>query len=1299
MSSRKYVYLGIAALLAASAARADVEASRCVVRGPLSLPVAELTGYASTLQGMLFVADRTRVFVRSPWAWEQVWSAPNPSINVQALGMVRGADDEAVIIAVDNSLVELTWTRERKPGRPWSVFHLTFHTRTISAGGTHGFRAIHRNSDEAVARGYVEGDNGTLTPLIFDGTLRAGKEIPIPGASPSTMWYAGRAGWSYANGYRASTLVVLSPSGTVAASYDLERVLDPANQLAHAVASIQSVAIDPGRNWLVVGTYAGACVARLQGDSGSPAPPFLKIAKLGLEDIQLVAIVLGRAMFLIRQGQLGPMVWEAGNPAPERDIAEFTRNFRVRTAWTGQHPGEVSAAVQIDDDAIWASSYEGLWEWTPAAWRFLGNGDALPEPDASRLRPLIAKTILGNQLQLWTPRLWSTTFKQGAFPFAALATDPSGDGVWALEQSAAGSSVTAGEIRFLTPHGSVDATDGTSGGDQRFEVARLATVRIDGTVDSPESAKGGMLLPHGLEWIHGIRGESRLLTMPEGLRLSGMLPGARSSHTAWLGVQASGSGSRAVRFDVADDGVRLSASPTEAACASAAESRLVPDDAGFVWLACRRDGAWLFQRVDAASDRPAESFTARSLQEPPQLIFHDALSTYVLTSHGVLEHSLTSDGPWRPILPRGEPGSATVTMPGYLAPSFSRQLPSVPGLWTLLMGSGREGDLFSNAGEAYDLDASPSGAKISAFRDFQGATGRPLVSFFASQGTSMPGLLVWGAKDNEDRAIAEWFVRNERNVPETWHEDIPGLGDPRDAAVFDPSQSPRGGDLTSSIPMFAVTDGSWTAIRRDPESWNSSHTPISVPVELTFFESNGKAHRYSLQDSFPSGTLAFLPARGQLRVAWDYEDWWRDTYSRVQFRELSRPGYEWNSVRTDGTVEFGLSPATEYNLQLRVPDRFGVGILPLQSLTFKTPAARAPLPSWFYPLVSAAAATIALAVSARLRRRLLILLGRRWLFITGDCQHLVRIENSGSAVRVSMQGVQGDEAREMHLVLEKGANCDADALAAIRPSLRAGEDVRVTVDEELFFCPWAAFIGGRWSEGLKATVAGQIASIQPRAPSVRRPPRSLRAAILGYGSESGGLPELPEIESEMRAIARQFHNWGSTPDIVGNCRKAAFFDSLRNADFVHFAGHASFEGVRLEDGWFTAGDLTEELLVSMRCRLLVLSACELGRIAPGDGSFVFELVRAGVNVLATRLEVDSVVCEAFLSQFYAAFLPGRRAQRIAVSDAIRQAAAACDKRFAHITHHDWRQHVDGFMLYGDPTFQIVLGNPRKAATP
>jgi hypothetical protein len=92
--------------------------------------------------------------------------------------------------------------------------------------------------------------------------------------------------------------------------------------------------VDRKRNWLIVGTYAGACVARLQSDSGAPTPPFLKIAKLALEDVQLAAIVLGRLVFLIRQGRLGPMAWEAGHPAPEEDIREFARNFKIRTAWT-----------------------------------------------------------------------------------------------------------------------------------------------------------------------------------------------------------------------------------------------------------------------------------------------------------------------------------------------------------------------------------------------------------------------------------------------------------------------------------------------------------------------------------------------------------------------------------------------------------------------------------------------------------------------------------------------------------------------------------------------------------------------------------------------------------------------------------------------------------------------------------------------------------------------------------------------------------------------------------------------------
>jgi hypothetical protein len=117
--------------------------------------------------------------------------------------------------------------------------------------------------------------------------------------------------------------------------------------------------------------------------------------------------------------------------------------------------------------------------------------------------------------------------------------------------------------------------------------------------------------------------------------------------------------------------------------------------------------------------------------------------------------------------------------------------------------------------------------------------------------------------------------------------------------------------------------------------------------------------------------------------------------------------------------------------------------------------------------------------------------------------------------------------------------------------------------------------------------------------------------------------------------------------------------------------------------------------------LLVLSACSAGRL-DAEFSLVRKLVQSGVNVFASLEEVRDFVTRAFFEQAYARWLPGARVGGIELGLALREAAGHCQQRFQqasqalgiHGEGHRWQTSIDAFILYGDPTLQLQLVEPR-----
>ena len=331
---------------------------------------------------------------------------------------------------------------------------------------------------------------------------------------------------------------------------------------------------------------------------------------------------------------------------------------------------------------------------------------------------------------------------------------------------------------------------------------------------------------------------------------------------------------------------------------------------------------------------------------------------------------------------------------------------------------------------------------------------------------------------------------------------------------------------------------------------------------------------------------------------------------------------------------------------------------------------------------------VTLVGSMRVRRWLLVLLGRRWRFATAECDYTVTVRSFESIIRVEMESRVAAEPiqRAINLPSEHWPPHFESIIAGIRPK----SNLRVQVDEGLFFRCWSQFFGGHWSTGHAAVVAGQIAVITASQLRMTYPAKQLRVTIISCADPGRGLEPLQNVSIELFNISTIFRRWGAQVIEISSGVVADFVEALKTSDIVHVAAHATLDGIELSDRMATVSDLTREVIAEVRCRLLVLSACEAGRMEPGSQSLALELIRAGVNTLAAAAGVDSVVCKAFLEELYGAMLPSRNAGGRTIADAIRESSARCDRRFSDFEYADWTRTVNAFALFGDPTLHLIF---------
>ncbi|MES2442461.1 MAG: HEAT repeat domain-containing protein [Pseudomonadota bacterium] len=344
-------------------------------------------------------------------------------------------------------------------------------------------------------------------------------------------------------------------------------------------------------------------------------------------------------------------------------------------------------------------------------------------------------------------------------------------------------------------------------------------------------------------------------------------------------------------------------------------------------------------------------------------------------------------------------------------------------------------------------------------------------------------------------------------------------------------------------------------------------------------------------------------------------------------------------------------------------------------------------------IAAALALLLALLASFQFRRRALALIGRRWDLVTGQCDGVVEVFRGTALVRPLF----ASQSTATGIELSSWPPRDED-IAATRALFAKGGNLKVVVERSRFSQLWAHAIGDPWADGEDAIIAGQLCFAAPDS-AVRAPPGQRNIAFAGVACASPpGMAPLSAPEAEIEAVARCHRRWGA--DVRPSAIDASIQDlrdSLTGADFVHVAAHASTAGVHLRDGFLGGDGLDADLLARLRCRLLVLSACDAGRLEQDD-SFAYRLVECGVNIIAAINPVRDQICRTFFEEFYNALLPSRRVEGVQIGAAIREAATRCAARSLQLEQSGmksqvtgrWKDSVNSFVLYGDPSAHLVL---------
>ncbi len=342
-------------------------------------------------------------------------------------------------------------------------------------------------------------------------------------------------------------------------------------------------------------------------------------------------------------------------------------------------------------------------------------------------------------------------------------------------------------------------------------------------------------------------------------------------------------------------------------------------------------------------------------------------------------------------------------------------------------------------------------------------------------------------------------------------------------------------------------------------------------------------------------------------------------------------------------------------------------------------------------------------LSWRLRRWLRISLGQRWTFELGECDQIARVTHDGDGRRIAIiPRAAGQAAVFEDRIAAPVWPLPAKLLSTVRERIGSHATVRVEVDLSDFGRPWSIAVAGPWTDGTLRNVAGQVCLTANLPLGNNLHVRNVVFRGLAVSGTDRVHDPLPMAGPEVEAVGNRFRTWGATVDVfVEGVNRSQFVQALRESDVVHLAAHAAFDRLFLADGPFTADDLTALNLSQCRCRLLVLSACEVGSM-DNPAALLWSFVLAGINVIAASRPAYDHICRVFFGELYSALLPTRRAAGIELGEAIRLAIDTSRRRIAALPDFlddtkgsMFDDTVGSFMLFGDPSLSLNLSYPRR----
>jgi hypothetical protein len=178
------------------------------------------------------------------------------------------------------------------------------------------------------------------------------------------------------------------------------------------------------------------------------------------------------------------------------------------------------------------------------------------------------------------------------------------------------------------------------------------------------------------------------------------------------------------------------------------------------------------------------------------------------------------------------------------------------------------------------------------------------------------------------------------------------------------------------------------------------------------------------------------------------------------------------------------------------------------------------------PLLAILTVGAGVIVSVGLRRALYVLLGRRWMLVTGTCDRHVEVAAAGEAARVTFwRPAAPDPARPSLLLKIPPVALSDDAQACVRASIPPGSTVLVSIVDTLIACNWPKVFGASWSRGSEAIVCGQVILTEQTASPEPSPTKRLRFSVLACPKPRDDRVPLLNVMQEAGAVVRTLQRW------------------------------------------------------------------------------------------------------------------------------------------------------------------------------